>query len=105
LERDVGDGAVEAVDPHEHGLAGVTAPALDRQIHIARRRVHRHVRDDHVAGPAAEERTDTHVHVLQVERLWPSLWAGVANVDCEHRGRDVVGQEQDPGRAERDRAR
>jgi hypothetical protein len=69
VERDVDDRAVKVIDSHEHSLAGVAVTALDRQVHVVRHRVHRHVPDDDVVGLAAEERADTHVDVLQVERL------------------------------------
>ena len=87
VERDVGDRAVEAVDPHQHGLAGVAATALHRQVDVVRHRVHGHVPDDDVVGLAAEERGDAHVDVVQVEGLRAGLGTRIGHVDGEHLGR------------------
>ena len=56
-----------------------------------------------VAGLAAQERADQLVDVLQVERLGLARYARVRDIDREHFRRGIVGQEQDPGRPERDR--
>ena len=85
------------------GWAAVAVAALDRQVDVVRQRVDRHVLDDDVGRLAAQERADARVDVLQVERLGPARRARVRDVDGEHRRRRVVGQEQDPGRPERDR--
>ena len=105
VERDVGNRAVGHADPHQHRLAGVTTAALHRQVHAVRYRVHRHVPDVDVAGRAAQIGTDPRIHVRQVERLRVGRRARIGHVHREHRGRAVVGQEQDPRGSERERPR
>jgi hypothetical protein len=103
VQRDVGDRAVEAADPHQHSLGSIAVAALDREVHIVRHRVDRHVPDHDIAGLTAQERADPRVDVLEVERLGRARRARVRDIDGEHLRRDIVGQEQDAGRPERDR--
>jgi hypothetical protein len=71
IQRDVGDRTVEAADPHQHRLGSGAVAALDRQVHVVRQRVDRHVLDHDVAGLAAQEGADPRVDVLEVERPRP----------------------------------
>ena len=68
-EIDVAQRSVEVVDAYEHRPSVVAVPALHREVHVVRHRVHREIADGHVAHRRAEVRRHPLVDVFEIERL------------------------------------
>jgi hypothetical protein len=102
---------VDGAETHQHRLAISTPATLHRQVHRRSGRMHRHIADEHVLRVTAQQRADAYIDVVEVERrrearaaeVTRPVWVGDVHRDDPRA--DVVGQEQDPGRAERDGTR